>query len=112
MGTDIKTTGIEPGSVTGGTTSVEKAIEQLCMVVDHEIVPSIHTLCKQQGCHESNLNDPQNGLNNRVTALETQAEADEELNRERTGTNRWLIGLFIISIAVSLVTLVLSSTGG
>lgn len=55
MGEHIKTTGIKPGQITNGEVTLEKGMERLCDVMDHEVVPSIRSICSTQKEHKTQI---------------------------------------------------------
>lgn len=100
MGEHITTTGIKAGQITGKEVTIEAGIEALCVVVDHEIVPSIHNLCKTQRQHAADILSLKNA--------DTEQRVDIATLIERSGWNKAFILMGIGTMATAVFTLVVA----
>lgn len=100
MGEHIEKTGIRPGQITSGEVSLESAIESLCVVVDHEVVPAIHTLCRTQKLHAVELND--------LKDEDAKQKADISKLDERSEWTKAIILLGLASTVTAIFTLIVA----
>ena len=100
MGERIHTTGIKPGQITGKEVTIEAGIEALCLVVDHEVVPAVHDICKIQKSHAVDILSLKNADTNQRVDIATLIE--------RSGWNKAVILLGLGSVVTAVFTLIVA----
>lgn len=103
MGRDIKTTGIKAGEITSGVRTVEYGVEQLCVVVDKEVVPAVKAMCVKQKQHDFVLHgdDKCGGLITEVQKTKTRSKINTSL----------ILG-FIVVVVVAIIIFAITIPGG